>query len=156
MAIEYYDYEKKDQLHKLFLNKLNELMSRNTVIAFLDEISQKKENNIMEYDNVKLNKELFPHFDENSETINSNNSKRRLTSDILDSYVHVEPSKKKPNNKEIKKNKDELNEKLFSLNSNLNKIKDNISFDTKNQSNIFEQKKKNKMEKIKSCRGNKK
>ena len=74
---------------------------------------------------TKLNKELFPHFDENSETINSNNSKRRLTSDILDSYVHVEPPKKKPNNKEIKKNKDELKlwiEELKTKNSKINLV----------------------------------
>lgn len=160
MAIEFYDFEKKEELHKLFLNKLNELMSKDKVIEFLDEISKKEDNNVMNYDHDKLNKEIFPNFAENPEKDSAVNYKRRLTSEILDSYVFVSPSKKRnitPNKKnnvvEIKKNKDHTKEKLFSFNSNLNKLQDNISFDIKNQSNVFEEKKRNKMEKIKSCRG---
>ena len=43
MAIEYYDYEKKDQLNILFLKKLQDLMSKNNIVEFLDEISKKED-----------------------------------------------------------------------------------------------------------------
>jgi hypothetical protein len=157
MAIEYYDYEKQEQLHKLFLNKLNELMSRDSIIDYLDKICLKgKNNNIMDYDNEKLNKEIFPNQDEKKErerhkSVN-NKETIKLSGDILE-HKSITTLKKKNIVEETKKDDDKLQEKLTSLNSNLNKLQDNISFDLKNQLNIFEEKKRNKLDKIKTCRG---
>ena len=75
----------------------------------------------------------------------------KTTADILKSFENISPQRKSkiPN----KTNNDQMKKKISSFDVNLNKIQDNISSDLKNQTNIFEEKKKNKMEKLKSCKG---
>jgi hypothetical protein len=106
MAIEYYDYDNKDQLYKLFLNKLNDLMSKNTIIEYLDKVCEKGGNtNIMDYDNEKLNNEIFPNFNEKKGRNKSLNHKdqKRLSSGQIDFNVDIFPQKKKIINIETKK-----------------------------------------------------
>lgn len=161
MAIEYYDFEKQDQLNKLFLKKLNDMMSDKKIIQFLDEISKEGNDNNIDFDNDKLKKEIFPNFAEDPEKDLAVIKKRRNTAEVLNSYVFVPEQRlntntgKKISVVENKKQEDNLKERISNFNTNLNKLQDNISFDIKNQSNIFEEKKRKKMEKNQTCRGGK-
>lgn len=115
----------------------------------------------MDYDNELLDKEIFPSLCENKKKENLSHSvtfknTRKLSEDILDTgnKKTLDLQQKKKNNViEDKKKDEDVMQKLTSLDSNLNKIQDNIVCDVKNQLNIFEEKKRNKMEKIKTCRG---
>ena len=164
MAIEFYDSEKKFQLHQYFLKKLNELMSKQNVIEYLDDIQNKSKEKLLQYDTGQLKKEIFANFKENSNEDQLDIENRKQTADILKSFDNISPLKikaktlnkpLKTNITENKGNDDELKQRLSSFNLNLNKLQDNISSDIKNQSNIFEEKKRNKMEKLKSCKGGK-
>ena len=136
-------------------------MCKKTVIDYLDEIHNKSKDNSLQYDTGKLNKEIFPNFMSGLNKDQSNIVKEKLTSDIVNSFNNISsknrtmtPNKPlKTNINENKTNNDQLKLKLSSFNSNLDKLQDNISSDIKNQTNIFEEKKRNKMEKIKTCKG---
>ena len=119
-------------------------MQNTNVIKHLDEL-QDKEN--LNYDTEKISKEIFK--DKNKEQMKTENFKP--TADILKSLEHVSPHKKNkiPN----KTNNDQTKNKIKSFDVNLSKIQDNISSDLKNQTNVFEEKKKHKMERLRSCKG---
>lgn len=163
MAIEFYDSQYNEEFHDYYINKINDLLSQDSVVKYLDEVnkhSTNEDNNIYKYDEEIMRREMFP----NSIVDNINNvdnielRKSRLDMKLLEQFEDknldekVKQNKFKTKNKiidnvfntaktqkvETDKNKEKMNEKLTLFNSNLNKIQDNICSDLKNQSNNFE------------------
>ena len=89
---------------------------------------------------------LLPKHHKNSKPI-------KPTAEILKSFNVSGPEARKSIITPMKNDNEKVQKKMSSFGLNLNKLQDNISSDLKNQTNVFEEKKKNKMERLKSCRG---
>lgn len=132
-------------------------MNNKEVMKYLDEMQEKNKEiiNTLKFDAEKLNKEIFQENKNNkvnTEEIDKENTK--TTTEILKTFDNIVSPPKK-NKVPTKERKDQLKIKLSSFDLGLNKLQDNISSDLKNQTNIFEEKKKNKIERLKSHRGSK-
>jgi hypothetical protein len=147
------------------LNKLNQLFLNENVIKYLDDI----QNLSINYDPQEFNQEIFI----NQENENENSSNKSFDSkrnnlpveDLIkpfnsnDNYRRfgscISPVKRNRLtivNSNVNQNENNSSRKLVSFNSNLDKIKDNVSSDLKNQIDKFEEKKKNKFERLKSLK----
>jgi len=171
MAIEYYDSISNQDFHNYYINKINELMSKNHINKYLDNLqkgSNIEQTNILDYHEEKLREEIFP---ENREAIKKNYNKT-LDTQILKSFEKDDLNEKiKLNNlkqkfkiysalknydnnyKEKENEKEKLSETLKDFNLNLDKIKDNIDSDLQKQLNLFEQLKRKKKENAKNNTG---
>lgn len=122
MAIEYYDSISNYDFHSYFLNKVNELMSKNSIIKYLDDIhkvthSEQKE--ILKYDPEKFKEEIFPSNKNNEENIKNNqiNIKDNFTLNDKRHTINVEIMKSfedKNIDEKIKRNKLKQKNRLFS------------------------------------------
>jgi len=131
-----------------FLNKLNQLMSSEKVLKCLNELQKEKE---------EINSKNFDIDKFTKDEINVENEKS--TADLLKSFEDsnkIIPLKINRNSQKSKENIDYIQNKISSLDSNLNKIKDNMSSDLKNQRSQFDEIKKNKMERMKILKERKK
>jgi len=121
MAIEYYDSISNYDFHSYFLNKVNELMSKNAIIKYLDEIhkvTNSEQKDILKYDSVKFKEEIFPSINTNEEAVN-NHSKFSKENPIISKRhtINVEVMKSfedKNIDDKIKRNKIKQRNRLFS------------------------------------------
>ena len=156
MAIEYYDSILNYEYHEYFLNKLNDLLSRNSIINFLDETHKQynsNSHNLFSFDSEKLKIEIFPilnnlnhkvdldHLKTNE--VNGDDHKKNET--LVTKNFQTSTGKKKS----IRiSNITDMDTKLKDLNINLNKLHDNLNSDINTQSSRFEELKKKKLEKL--------
>jgi hypothetical protein len=166
MAIEYYDIICNNDFHYYFLSKVNELMSKNSINKYLDEIckiTNKENEEMLKYNSEKLKEEIFPSNKiEDKGNLNKDfyiNKSKNINMDILksfdDKYIDDKIQRKKlkqknklftsiqkveneSNLKDKEQNKEKMNEKLIEITVNLDKIKNNIDSDLLNQHCVFE------------------
>lgn len=166
MAIEYYDSIFNHDFQNHYLNKVNELMSKDSIIKYLDDIhriSNSEQKDILKYDAEKFKAEIFPEKNIDYKS----NYQKTIEADVLKTFEDFKLDEKIKFNKMMKKhklvsavrnheyqsnyifneqNKEKLNETLNGFNQNLSKIKDNIENDVQSQLNRFEELKRKKKE----------
>ncbi len=171
MAIEYYDSVFNHDFHTHYLNKINELMSKESIVKYLDEInkiSNVDRNNILKYDAEKLKDEVFS---ENKTPEDKSHIQKIIEADVLKTFEDPKLDEKIKFNKMKRKlklvsavknfenqsnsvfneqNKEKINETLNDFNQNLTKITDNIDNDVLNQQSRFEELKRKKRETAKN------
>lgn len=171
MAIEYYDSIFNHDFHTHYLNKVNELMSKESIIKYLDEIhkiSNAEQKDILKYDAEKFKTEIFP---KNISSEDKSKEQKTIEADLLKTFEDCKLDDKIKFNKMKKKlklvsavknhenqsnaiyseqNKEKMNETLNDFNQNLSKIKDNIDCDVQSQLSQFEEFKKKKIETTKN------
>ena len=171
MAIEYYDSIFNQDFHSHYLNKVNDLMSKKSIVKYLDDIykiSDAEQKDILKYDAQRIREEIFP---ENKTSEDKSKDKTTIEAEVLktfedsklDDKVKFNKMKKKLklvsafNSHENKSNtifneqsKEKMNETLNDFNQNLNKVKDNIDNDVHGQLIRFEELKRKKKEMAKN------
>jgi len=166
MAIEYYDSIFNHDFHTHYLNKVNELMNKEPITKYLDEIykiSNTEQIEYLKYDAEKLKAEIFRKNDTSNQYIDQ----MSIELDFLESFEDCKLDEKLKNIKMKKKlklvskiknyknqskaiynehNKEKLYQTLNDFYQNLDKLKDNIKNDVQSQLSRFEELKKKKKE----------